>query len=72
MRRPVALALAASALVLLGASGAVAPSPEAVDPIPVGARIPDAEVRSVGDEPVRLHALTGDGVVALVFYRGGW
>jgi hypothetical protein len=66
------LALLALATALAGAGGAVAKAPGDVRPVGVGTRIPDAEVRTVEGTPVRLDALTGDGVVALVFYRGGW
>jgi hypothetical protein len=64
-------------LLAAGSAGAVtptrvAPSAQQVEPLEVGARIPDAEVRGVDDRPVSLDSLTGGGVVALVFYRGGW
>lgn len=68
----VAAAILAATSPLLAADGRVADSASDVRPIGVGARIPDAEVRTILGEPVRLDALTGGGVVALVFYRGGW
>jgi hypothetical protein len=52
--------------------GRVAPSAAAVTPLAVGATLPDVSLRTPADQPVALRDLTGNGPVALVFYRGGW
>lgn len=38
----------------------------------VGARVPEAELRTAGDKPVMLSSLYKDGPLVLVFIRGGW
>lgn len=67
-------ALATLALLAGGAAhaeGRVHASPEAVEPLEAGERVPSATVRSVAGESVDLAALVRDGAL-LVFYRGGW
>lgn len=48
------------------------PSPEAVQPLPPGSRVPSATVRGVAGEPLDLAALVAERGALLVFYRGGW
>ena len=66
------------ALVLVGTAGAaqgegrVYPSPDAVQPLAVGAQAPPARVRTVAGEAVDLADLVRDAGALLVFYRGGW
>ena len=73
----VRLALATAGLCLLLAGGAFAEGrvyddAESVQPLPVGARVPSAEVRSVDGAPLDLATLTAEQGALLVFYRGGW
>ena len=67
----------ATLLALLAATGAQAEgrvyaSPDAVEPLAVGARVPSVQVTSVGGERVDLRALVRERGALLVFYRGGW
>lgn len=55
-----------------GGDDAAYPSAAAVTPLPPGAKVPSAVVRSVGGEPVDVAALVRDHGALLVFYRGGW
>lgn len=70
------LGWAGAALVLASgathASDAVPPSPESVQPLAVGARVPAVTVEPVTGEPVDLAALVRERGALLVFYRGGW
>ena len=45
---------------------------EDTQPVAVGFPAPDAELRSLSGDPVRLSSFYRDGPVALIFYRGGW
>ncbi len=64
--------LLAGAALPAATEGRVAASAAEVEPLGVGATVPDVPLRTPGDEAVTLHARTGDGPVVLVFYRGGW
>ena len=68
--------LVTCALVLLAASSPraaeVPTSAVEVRPLAVGAAIPDAELRSLDGESLRLHDLVGPKPLVLIFYRGGW
>jgi hypothetical protein len=55
-----------------GVLDGVAASATAVRPLEVGARAPVATLRDVDGNPAPLDAYVGSGLVALVFYRGGW
>jgi hypothetical protein len=57
---------------LASAGGRVAPTAAEVQPIKVGALLPAVSLRTPEGATVALADLTGDGPVALVFYRGGW
>lgn len=50
----------------------VAASANAVRPVGLGETAPIATLRDVDGKPVPLDAYVGSGLVALVFYRGGW
>jgi len=50
----------------------VYPSPDAVQPLPPGSRVPSATLRTVTGEPVDLASLVAERGALLVFYRGGW
>jgi hypothetical protein len=65
------LALAAAACGESPARGAHA-SPEAVQPLAAGDRVPSATVRDVSGEAVDLASLVAERGALLVFYRGGW
>jgi hypothetical protein len=54
------------------ASGRVHPSPEAVQPLAPGDRVPSGELHTVGGDPVALRSLVQESGALLVFYRGGW
>lgn len=43
-----------------------------IDPILTGTKIPDASVKNVTGESVRLHDLIKEKPTVLIFYRGGW
>jgi hypothetical protein len=67
----------ATAAVLLAAGSVragdrVYPSPEAVEPLAAGARVPSVRVETVRGEPVDLREVMGNRGALLVFYRGGW
>lgn len=47
-------------------------SPEAVQPLQPGARVPSATVRRVTGESLDLASLVSERGAMLVFYRGGW
>lgn len=73
MSRPpaIALALALLAAPLLAQQG-IAPSADQVDPLLIGAEIPDVTVRTLEGEPARLPELLRGQKSLLIFYRGGW
>jgi hypothetical protein len=52
--------------------GGVPNSPDAAQPLGVGATAPDVSFRNLEGAPVSLASLLAEGPVALVFYRGGW
>lgn len=52
--------------------GRVYPDAESVEPLPVGARVPSVEVRTIDGAPVDLATLVAERGALLVFYRGGW
>ena len=58
----------------LGAApgGGVPSSATEIEPIEVGAPLPDARVSRVTGEPVSLREIAGGAPMALIFYRGGW
>ncbi len=69
------LALAALTLLLaltVAAAPKIPETAEAVKPLEVGDRAPLVTLRDVDGEPAPLDAWVGRGLVALVFYRGGW
>ena len=49
-----------------------ADSAEQVDPLPVGALVPNGYVKTVNGESVALSMVLGDRPTVLIFYRGGW
>ncbi len=64
-------------MALLGAAaaqaeGRVYASPEEVEPLAVGARVPSVQVTSVSGERIDLREVVRDHGALLVFYRGGW
>ncbi len=65
-------ALLALGIALPAAAGDVAASAEEAKPLKAGARAPAPELRDVDGNPAPLDAIVGKGLVALVFYRGGW
>lgn len=50
----------------------IAESAEAVKPVAVGEKAPDATLTTPDGEPVTLASRYAEGPTALVFYRGGW
>jgi len=64
--------------VLLLATGAaragdrVYPTPNAVEPLAPGTRVPSARVETVRGDPVDLAEVVRNHGALLVFYRGGW
>jgi len=67
--------VAAATLLAAGIAGAddrVYPSPEAVEPLSAGARVPPAQVETLAGDPVDLAEVVRDHGALLVFYRGGW
>ena len=64
--------LASSAPSAPWAEGRVHSTPEAVQPLSVGARVPSARVESVRGEPVDLAEVVRKHGALIVFYRGGW
>jgi len=67
----------AAALLLLAACAGEAgdrvyASPEAVQPLAPGSRVPAVRVASLSGEPVDLAEQVRDSGALLVFYRGGW
>jgi hypothetical protein len=67
----------ATAVVLLatgvaGAGDRVYPTPDAVEPLAPGTRVPSARVETVGGDPVDLLEVVRNRGALLVFYRGGW
>ncbi len=68
---------AAAALLLLaigavGAGDRVYPTPDAVEPLAPGTRVPSAGVETVRGDPVDLLEVVRSRGALLVFYRGGW
>ena len=57
---------------VVGAEGGIPSSPDAVQPLAPGDRVPSVTVRAVDGSPVDLAALVRDEGALLVFYRGGW
>lgn len=58
--------------VTLSTQAFIAPSPDAVTPINVGDRIPDAALTQRDGSEVKLSELTAGTNSVLVFFRGGW
>ena len=56
----------------LGAPEQLPARAEETRPLAVGARAPDAVLRTVEGADVRLDGILQGRLVALVFYRGGW
>ena len=54
------------------AEGRVYEDAESVEPLPVGARVPEAPVRSIDGVVTDLASVTAEQGTLLVFYRGGW
>ena len=54
------------------AQGKVYPTPQAVEPLAPGARVPSVRVETVRGEPVALADRVRENGALLVFYRGGW
>jgi hypothetical protein len=67
-----------SVAVMLLASGAVHAgdrvyaTPQAVEPLAAGARVPSVRVQTVGGGTVDLAQVVRSRGALLVFYRGGW
>ena len=53
-------------------AASVPTSADAVTPLAVGTKAPNATLRTLEGEEVALASLLGDQPVALIFYRGGW
>src|SRR5690606_9505781 len=67
------LARAATAVLALSlASIAAARGPGEIEPLLVGAVVPDVEILSESGETIPLRSLTKGNRTAIVFYRGGW
>jgi len=60
------------ALPALAGAPRVFPDAESVEPLPVGAKIPSALVRTLDGETVDLAQRLSERGALLVFYRGGW
>ena len=56
----------------LAAADRVHPSPEAVQPLAVGERVPSVVLRRASGETADLAEQRGEAGALLVFYRGGW
>ena len=50
----------------------LATSPEAVRPLTVGAKLPDAQLWDLDGKEVSLESIAANKRSILVFYRGGW
>lgn len=50
----------------------VATSPENVNPLLIGANIPDVTLKSIENKEVNLLALVKNKPTVFIFYRGGW
>lgn len=55
-----------------GSADEIAPNVEAVEPLKVGEKLPNANLKDSKGEPIALHSLTEGKSTALIFYRGGW
>jgi hypothetical protein len=71
------LSLWAIAVLLLAteaiqAGDRVYPTPDAVEPLAPGTRVPSARVETVRGDPVDLVEVVRNRGALLVFYRGGW
>jgi hypothetical protein len=66
------LALALVTAASAGAGALAYPSPDAVQPLAVGAAVPSAVVLTVEGDPVDLREVVRERGALLVFYRGGW
>jgi len=69
--------LYASAIVLLAAAGPraeerVYPTPEAVQPLTVGSRVPSTTLQTLQGGTVDLAEVVRKHGALIVFYRGGW
>lgn len=62
----------AAAAASLGAGAPLPQSAEETRPLAVGARAPDAKVRTLEGEEVSLAKLLDGQRAAVIFYRGGW
>jgi len=72
-RRAKMLAAAVLLLAAVGQAGdRVHPSPDAVEPLAAGSRVPAVSVETADGDPVDLAGLVREHGALLVFYRGGW
>ena len=65
-------ALIVSLVLVLAARAELASSPEAAKPLPVGAAVPSAAVRSADGAELDLAAEVAGKPTLIVFYRGSW
>lgn len=65
-------ALFVSLVLVLAARAELAPSPEAAKPLPVGASVPSAAVRSADGTELDLATEVAVKPTLIVFYRGSW
>ena len=63
------LIFAASAF---GVAQTVAKSPAEAKPLAVGVKVPNATLRTLGNEEVKLHDVLRDKPSVVIFYRGDW
>lgn len=54
------------------AAGDVPDSPKQIQPLPVGARIPQVTLTTSDGKALDLSAATAGKPTILIFYRGGW
>jgi len=67
-----ALGFAIAGLAHASGRGKIPISPERIDPLPIGATIPDATVKNAEGADVALSDVFGTKPTILIFYRGGW
>jgi peroxiredoxin len=66
------LALAILSAGSLTATAAIAPTPDAVSPLGIGATVPSASIVTPSGKTLSLSEALGGKPTLLVFYRGGW
>lgn len=55
-----------------GAGQDYASSAQEIQPLLIGAQVPDVQLKTIDGDPVSIKDAMGDKPAVVIFYRGGW